>query len=314
MLDIFRNNDGQTTPMIFNDFLETPAAAAASQKFNWRIEDIIGSHQKLDFSKPFMPESFARVKEIDFLKSGEKLILNQIRGHAYLAISGMMEEFVLPFVRDRFRPSSEKTDYLVRIFQEDKHIRLFRRFREEFKQNFRTQCVVIGPPLEVVKAILFHQPLCAALTILQLEWMLQRHYVKAIKENRVIDHQFKSLLRYYWLETSQNTKLHTLIVEELAAGMSARKINKAFDEYLEIRGFLDEGLKQQTRFDLESFERAAGRRLTDEELEKFMTVQLRANRWTYTGAGMTHPNFLATLEKIHPLQRKRIEVMARKFC
>ncbi len=32
-------------------------ALAASQKVNWRIEDIIGVERRLDFSKPFMPEA-----------------------------------------------------------------------------------------------------------------------------------------------------------------------------------------------------------------------------------------------------------------
>ena len=34
---------------------------AASAKVNWRIEDIIGGDKRLDFTKPFIPESLARV-------------------------------------------------------------------------------------------------------------------------------------------------------------------------------------------------------------------------------------------------------------
>jgi hypothetical protein len=77
----------------------------ASQKVNWRIEDIIGGEKKLDFSKRFMPESLARVEELDFLNAEEKKVLNQIRGHAYLSIFGLVEEFILPFVIDHVRPS-----------------------------------------------------------------------------------------------------------------------------------------------------------------------------------------------------------------
>lgn len=43
------------------DYRET---IVASQKVNWRIEDIIGGDKKLDFSKRFMPESLARVEEL----------------------------------------------------------------------------------------------------------------------------------------------------------------------------------------------------------------------------------------------------------
>ena len=42
-------------------------ALAASEKINWRVEDIIGGTHRLDFSKPFMPESLARTSALDFL-------------------------------------------------------------------------------------------------------------------------------------------------------------------------------------------------------------------------------------------------------
>ena len=55
---------------------------AASFKANWRIEDIIGGDKRLDFTKPFMPESLARVESLDFLSAEEKILMNQIRGFA----------------------------------------------------------------------------------------------------------------------------------------------------------------------------------------------------------------------------------------
>ena len=48
---------------------------AASVKANWRIEDIIGGDKRLDFTKPFMPESLARVVSLDFLSAEEKTLL-----------------------------------------------------------------------------------------------------------------------------------------------------------------------------------------------------------------------------------------------
>lgn len=69
---------------------------AASEMIHWRIEDIIGGEKRLDFHKPFMPESLARVEPLTFLDSDEKRILNQIRGNAYLSIFGLVEEFIYP--------------------------------------------------------------------------------------------------------------------------------------------------------------------------------------------------------------------------
>ncbi|HEX8736815.1 MAG TPA: hypothetical protein VF721_15895 [Pyrinomonadaceae bacterium] len=104
------------------------------------------------------------------------------------------------------------------------------------------------------------------------------------------------------------------MVEALADGMSEAEIEKAVDEFLEIGGFLDEGLKQQTIFDLEAFERVTERRLSESEREEFMRVQQQANRWTYLGTGLTHSKFLATLGKLSPAQKKRIEEIAPAFC
>jgi hypothetical protein len=46
---------------------------AASAKASWRIEDIIGGDKTLDFTKPFMPESLARIESLDFLSKNEKI-------------------------------------------------------------------------------------------------------------------------------------------------------------------------------------------------------------------------------------------------
>ena len=291
----------------------------ASQKVNWRIEDIIGGDKKLDFSKPFMPESLARVQGLSFLNDDEKRVLNQIRGHAYLAIFGLAEEFILPFVIDHIRPSLGEDDYRSRAFlqfatEEAKHIQLFKVFGEEFRESFSTECKVIGPAADIAREVLGHEPLGIALAILHIEWMTQRHYIESIRDDRNLDPLFKSLLKNHWLEEAQHAKLDSRMVETLAEAMSAQMIERGVDEYLEIGGFLDNGVGQQTLFDLEAFEAATGRILNDSEREEFIDVQHQANRWTYLGTGMTHPKFLTSLEKLSPEQRRRVEQIAPMFC
>jgi len=294
------------------------AALASSEAINWRIEDIIGGTKRLDFSKPFMPETFARVDKLPFLNDEEKRILNQIRGNIYLCIFGLVEEFILPFVLDHARPQLQGDDYRVRALlkfacEEAKHIQLFKQFRREFEEGFGTDCAVIGPPEAIAQAILAHDPLGVALTTLHIEWMVQRHYVDSIKDDQELDPQFKSLLRHHWLEEVQHAKLDTLMVESLAQGRTEEEIMKGVEEYIEIGGFIDGGLKQQVEFDLDSFERATGRKLTDAEKDEFRSVQLQANRWTYLGTGMTHEKVLATLESLTPKARQRIESISPVF-
>lgn len=292
---------------------------AAQEIIHWRIEDIIGGEKRLDFTKPFMPESLAHTEPLTFLSSEEKRILNQIRGNAYLCIFGLVEEFILPFVMDHARSQLTGDDYRVRALlqfasEEAKHIQLFKRFREEFEEGFGTDCPVVGPPDEVAKAILAHDPLGVAITTLHIEWMVQRHYIDSIKDDQDLDPQFKSLLKHHWIEEVQHAKLDTLMVESLAAGRSEEERMRGVEEYIDIGGFIDQALKQQVEFDLDSFERASGRTLTEIEKHQFRCVQLRANRWTYLGTGMTHERVLETLESLTPRARQRIESISPVFC
>lgn len=294
-------------------------ALAASEGGRWKVEDIIGGDKRLDFTKPFMPESFARARQLSFLNTEEKRMLNQIRGNAYLCIFGLVEEFILPFILDHARPQLQQDDYRTRALlqfagEEAKHIHLFKRFREEFEQGFGAPCAVIGPPDEIAKAVLAHDPLSVALVILQIEWMSQSHYIQSIKDDQELDPQFKSLLKHHWMEEVQHAKLDTLMVEALAEGRSPEEIEAAVEGYIEIGGFLDAGLAQQVEFDMEAFMRATGRTLSDSEKEEFRLVQRQANRWTYLGTGMTHEKFLASLEKLSPASRERVESISPAFC
>lgn len=309
---------GQTNPVLIPkyDYRET---IVASQRVNWAIEDIIGGDKKLEFSKRFMPESLARVEKISFLDDDERRILNQIRGHSYLSIFGLVEEFILPFVLDHVRPSLDQDDYRVRAFlqfasEEAKHIHLFKRFSQEFQENFGTECKVIGPPSEIATAVLSHQPLAVALLILHIEWMTQRHYIDSIRDDRDLDPQFKSLLKHHWLEEAQHAKLDTMMVDALARDLSEDEITKAVDEYLEMGGFLDTGMRQQTLFELEAFEAATGRVLTAEEREEFIEIQHQANRWTFIGTGITHPRFMDTVAALSEAEQKRLEAVGPVFC
>jgi len=294
------------------------SALAAQEVVHWRIEDIIGGEKRLDFTKPFMPESLARVEELSFLDSEEKLILNQIRGNAYLSIFGLVEEFILPFVLDHARPHLSGDDYRVRALlefasEEAKHIQLFKRFRQEFEDGFGTFCPVIGPPAAIASAILAHDPLGVAITTLHIEWMVQRHYIDSIKDDKRLDPQFKSLLKHHWIEEVQHAKLDTLMVESLAAGRNEQQIMNGVEEYLAIGGFIDGGLNKQVELDLDSFERATSRKLNKSEEEEFRTKQLQANRWTYLGTGMTHEKVLETLEGLTPAARQKVESISAAF-
>jgi hypothetical protein len=273
----------------------------------------------LDFSKPFMPESLAQVKGLSFLRPEEQLALNQIRGHEYLAMFGLVEEFILPYVVEHARPKLSGDDYRVRALlqfagEEAKHIHLFKTFRRDFEAGFGSVCEFIGPAEDVRNFVLSHSPLGVAIAVLHIEWITLRHYIEGVRDNQDLDPQFKSLLKHHWLEESQHTKLDTLIVEELAANATEKEIDQAFEEYAAIGGFIDAGIQQQTEFDVEALIAASGRNLSKRERQETTEAVRKGMRWTYLGTGMTHPNFLATVGHIKAEARAQIEAMAPTFC
>ncbi len=295
------------------------ATLAAAQKINWKVEDLIGPEKRMDFSRPFLPESLAQVEPLAFLTRDEKRILNQIRGHGYLYMFGLVEEFIVPFVLDSARPGlhgdSARTRALLQFASEEaKHIDLFRRFRSEFERGFGHRCEAIGPPEAIASAVLAHPQLAVAILVLHIEWATQQHYLETVREDGALDPMFKSLLNHHWQEEAQHAKLDTLLVEELGRGMDEPAILDALDHYFQIGGFIDGGLKGQVAMDLEAFQRVTGRVLTAAERAEFDRVQHQANRWTFIGSGMTHPNVLATLGRLSAVARRRVEDVAPAFC
>jgi len=296
-----------------------PEILTASEKVNWSIDDVLGAEHRFDFGRVFLPESLARTRELDFLDEKERLALNHIRAHGYLHTFGLVEEFILPFVVDHARADFGGDDdrtraLLVFAEEEAKHIHLFKRFRQRFQDGFGHRCEVIGPPAAIASAVLAHDPLSVALLILHIEWMTQRHWLDSVENAQELDPRFRSLLRHHWLEEAQHAKMDTLVVQKLASERGAEQRAAAVEGYLQIGQFLDGGVAQQARFDLETLQRVIGRRLDAAAAERFVVVQHQALRWTFLGSGMTHPKFRATLGQLGGDLRGRVESIAPAFC
>lgn len=303
---------------MFHDF-SYPSILAASSRAAWEIEDVIPDGSRLDFNRPFMPEALARTAGLDMLDARERQILNQIRGHDYLSIFGLVEEFILPFVLDHARPQLNGDDDRVRALlgfasEEAKHIHLFKRFHAAFTADFGHECGVIGPAEAIAAEVLGHDPLSIALVILMIEWMTQSHYVDSIRDDQNLDPLFKSLLRHHWMEEAQHARLDTLMVEALAEGRSPAQLETAIDGFFDIGLYLDAGFRAQTELNLAAFERAVGRTLPAEEREVVIVQQHQALRWTYLGSGLVHPKFRATLGAISPEGLARIDAAAPAFA
>jgi hypothetical protein len=290
-----------------------------SQRANFDIDELLDDSSTFDFSRPFLPDALARTDHLTMLSARERIVFNQVRAHAYLSIFGLVEEFILPFLLDHARTRLTASDAEVRALlqfagEEAKHIDLFRRFQRTFTRGFGTPCAVIGPAHEIGRAVLAHEPLAVALVILQIEWMTQAHYVESVKGDGALDPHFKELLRCHWMEEAQHARVDTLIVEQLAAPLSAAQRARALDGYLDIGAMIAGGLAQQLELDIVAFEAKIGRRLDPEAAAELRTIQLPANHFTYLGSGMLHPRFQRTLAALGPELLARVQAVAPAFC
>ena len=290
---------------------------ASSLRAQWQLDTVMREDQDLDFSRNFMPESLARTAAVTSLNPFEQRILNQISGHQYLSIFGVVEEFILPFLVDHARPHLMGDDWRIRAIlnfanEEAKHIHLFKRFHRAFVRGFPVECQVIGPSKDIGAEVLKHDPLAVGLVILMIEWMTQQHYLGSIRDDGDIDPLFKRLMKHHWMEEAQHAKLDTLIVDALGEGRSEAEIDKAIDEFFEIGAFLDGGLMTQAGFNLDALEKVIGRKL--ENRGEVLAQQHQAARWTYIGSGMVHERFVTTLESLSPRAAERIAEAAPLFA
>jgi hypothetical protein len=301
---------------MYHDF-NYEATLSSSLRAQWQLDDVLREDQELDFSRNFMPESLARTGAISSLNAFEQKVLNQISAHQYLTIFGVVEEFILPFLLDHARPHLLNDDWRVRAIlnfasEEAKHIHLFKRYHAAFARGFPVECEMIGPSEAIGAEVLRHDPLAVGLVILMIEWMTQQHYLGSIKDDGDIDPLFKSLMKNHWVEEAQHAKLDTLIVDALAEGRTENEIDAAIDEFFEIGGFLDNGLKAQAAYNLDALEKVIGRKLEDRaEIEE---QQHQAARWTYIGSGMIHERFKATLLNISANAAARMAEAAPVFA
>jgi hypothetical protein len=301
---------------MYHDF-NYEATLASSLRAQWQLDDVLRSDQDLDFSRNMMPESLARTAAISSLNPFEQRILNQISAHQYLCIFGVVEEFILPFLMDHARPHLLGDDWRVRAIlnfasEEAKHIHLFKRFHEAFVRGFPVECEMIGPSEAIGAEVLRHDPLAVGLVILMIEWMTQQHYLGSIRDDGDLDPLFKSLMKHHWMEEAQHAKLDTLIVDALAEGRTEEQVDKAIDEFFEIGAFLDAGLLQQAKFNMDALEKAIGRKVEDRD--EIIAQQHQAARWTYVGSGMVHERFIASLKTLPGRAAERIAEAAPMFA
>lgn len=260
----------------------------------WRFNDPLPAEAGLDFARPFLPDALARTAGEPLLTPLEALRLNQIRGHAYLGVLDLLEGAVLPLPEAKDREA-------------------FKRFRTCFAAGIGAECQVIGSAQDFRREILAYPSLSVALLAIHLEWMAQRHGLGGVQRNPELEPRFEELLRCHRTERAPRASLDGNGVVERASGLDRAARRAAVEGYLDIATFLDDALRRQVELDLDALERVAGRALPTRERQVLINHQHQASRWTFIGAGMSHPEVLKVLSAVDPEARERVMRVAPLF-
>ncbi len=279
------------------------ACVDISEKVSWKLDDVFPEGTPLDFTRPFLPESLAPTKSLDFLDADARRKLNQITGNAYLNLFAFVEEFILATVVEH--ASAEMFgDHvalraLVRFADEElKHQELFARYRRSFDKGFTAPCEVLSSASEVAGAILGKHRIAVLLITLHIEWMTQQHYTESARDDGGVDPLFTRLLKQHWLEEAQHARIDALELQRLVADADADAINAGFAEYEQLLDAMHGLLTQQSKMDVASLAAKLGRTFSAAEQERIAAEQLRGYVGTFLVTGMTNPTFVTIIGRL----------------
>jgi hypothetical protein len=284
----------------------------------WTIDDCFRGRD-FDFDKPFLPERIAGVDAIACLGDDEKRMLNQIRGNSYCHIFAFVEEYIVPLVMDRARADvygdETRLRSLLRFAEEEtKHQQMLRRACSQFDAGFGVACGLVPGREAVAQAVLDTSPLTALLLTSMIEWFTQLHYVEHVQDRGELDELFRDILRFHWIDESRHARMDSLLIDEVAAELTADQRDHAIDQLLELGGAVDGLLAQQIELDVDALQRATSRTFGEAERGEICTHQRRAYRWTFLVSGLQHPNFVRIVDQLTATGTAKIATAARALA
>jgi len=273
-----------------------------SIKNAWTVEDCFQGRD-FDFSKSFLPDRIAGVAGIACLNDEEKQKLNQIRGNSYCHIFAFVEEYIVPMVLDHARRDvfgdETRLRFLLRFAEDEtKHQDMLRRAMARIEEGLGHPCGAIPGREAVAQVVLDKSPLAALFLTSMIEWFTQLHYVEHVRDAGDLDPLFRDILRYHWIDEAQHAKADSLLIDEVADGMSEADREQAVDELLELGMAVDGLLANQVELDIEALAASTKREFTEAEKEDIRGHQRRAYRWTFLVSGLEHPRFAQTVRDV----------------
>ncbi|NUN52566.1 MAG: diiron oxygenase [Planctomycetaceae bacterium] len=266
-----------------------------SYAVNWRIEDVLGD-RAFDPSLPWLPAALSATGRLPDLDADDRRRLTQVELAAYAHLFGYVEEFIAPqmvaLAGESALAGGDAFDALTNFAAEEvKHMTLFREVRRRVDAALGFATALVGGKEETARFVLSKDRGAVLLLTAALEWMSQRHFREAIRDDGSLDPLTRDVFRAHWLEESQHARMDHLETVRAFAGMDAARRDRAVEDLAALLAGVDGLLQAQAGMDVENFERLRGAALPPGRREAVHREVLRAKRWAFVGSGVTHPRF-----------------------
>jgi hypothetical protein len=282
-----------------------------SLKVNWRIDEVLAD-RRFDPARRWLPESLSAAAHVPMLDERERRELTHVELAAYAHLFGYVEEFIAPKVgalaRDYALDQRVAFDALTNFAAEEvKHMHLFRALRARIDQQLGFELERLDDEADTARFVLSKSDAAVLLFTTALEWLTQRHYLEAFRDDAAIDPLTQRVFRAHWSEEAQHAQLDHLETLRAFAPLTAAERERAFDEVIELLAAVDGLLARQSAHDVANLSRRLGRRFDAAEAGSIRDAVLRAKRWTFVLSGVTHPRFQELFAEVStPEQRQRV--------
>jgi hypothetical protein len=278
---------------------------------NWRIEDVLGG-QAFDAKHRWLPPALSATRRLSGLDEADRRRLTQVEMAAYAHLFAYVEEFIAPkmltLARDHQLVERDAFDALTNFAAEEvKHMNLFREVRHMVNETLGFETALIGGQTETARFVLSKSTGAMLLLTDAIEWFTQLHFKDAMRDDDGLDPLTKRVFRAHWQEEAQHARIDHLETLRSFGSMTGAEKEIAIDDLIALVAGVDGLLQQQSRLDVENFERLRGRALASERRDEVGQEILRAKRWTFIESGVTHPRFQDLfLAVTTPAQRDRV--------
>lgn len=277
------------------------AIVATSERVAWTVNSVLGD-RCFDTSRPFVPETWLRLADIDFLDQRQWLLLNHIRAFSYIHMLGNYEELIVRHMTTLAGSLSlddpAQARALFRFCDEEmKHQELFAAAEKqmemdcglEFERFFDPERQVLHGMTE---QFMTYPPLARSIILQAFEWGTQRHYRESVQlgDGPLIDVLYADLLKYHWLEESQHVKVGELEIRSMAAAVTPQQVSDAFDQVLEIAGLIGQTFSGQVEKEIATLERETGV-LSDQQRSALQSALMASMSAIWAEVAMSNPDF-----------------------